>query len=552
MGRKLGETRVAVIGLGPRGLGATEALARHASAGGLPVAVEVFDPVTAPGAGPNFGPAESRLCLLNLPVRDISIGGLNFGEVDVPDFRDRLTGAANPDSYVARAELGAYFAARFDALMAGATPGLSLRRHMLSVHGLESESGGWMLRTTAGEHGPYDEVLLALGQPDTEPDEQLARWQAHALTHDCDLVPAYPTQALLDAAEGWAGKSVAIRGLGLSTLDVLRLLTLGLGGRFADGAYRPSGREPGLILPFSLDGQPPAPKPADEAVDRTFTPLEPETRAFERVLAESAGHGPDALLDEITQVLTRPAERILRDIDPSHVSGKVQAWLETERESPGAQETSEPFEALVATIAMAEGERPPSTGYVIGQVWRKWQEILRSHFDEAPPEPETASALVGFDEGLKRYSYGPPVGNARELKMLIESGLVELRAAEDPKVRLVDDGWELTEGDARARVSAMIDAVLPSPAIGSTRDPLTVALKEAGIICPRDEGMGARTGPDGRVIREDGTEAHGLSMLGRLTLGSVIAADSIHDCFGPVTENWAASVVRRASGNDRS
>jgi len=37
----------------------------------------------------------------------------------------------------------------------------------------------------------------------------------------------------------------------------------------------------------------------------------------------------------------------------------------------------------------------------------------------------------------------------------------------------------------------------------------------------------------------------GLCLLGRLALGSVVAADSLHDCFGEASHRWAEGVVDR-------
>jgi len=68
---------VAVVGMGPRGLGALEALAaaiaRRAPTQPGGVGVEVFDPLPWPSAGPNFSPEQSPLCRLNIPLR--AVGG---------------------------------------------------------------------------------------------------------------------------------------------------------------------------------------------------------------------------------------------------------------------------------------------------------------------------------------------------------------------------------------------------------------------------------------------------------------------------------------------
>ena len=59
--------RIAVVGMGPRGLGALEALAECVEGSGLVIDLDIFDPVAHAGAGPNFSPDQSELCLLNLP-----------------------------------------------------------------------------------------------------------------------------------------------------------------------------------------------------------------------------------------------------------------------------------------------------------------------------------------------------------------------------------------------------------------------------------------------------------------------------------------------------
>ena len=99
-------------------------------------------------------------------------------------------------------------------------------------------------------------------------------------------------------------------------------------------------------------------------------------------------------------------------------------------------------------------------------------------------------------------------------------------------------------------VSAMVDAVLPSPRLGAIRDPLVTTLCEEGWLHPLHEKLGAATAADGRVRREDGSPAPGLALLGRLAQGSVIAVDSIHDCFGAAADRWAEAVLERQAGQD--
>ncbi len=538
------EPRIAVIGIGPRGLGALEALVERLGDTGPTVRVDIFDPLFLAGAGPNFAPDQSAHCILNIPVREISLGPPSYSSADIGTFSSWLPSGTDPETFPPRAVLGGYFCARFRDLAHHART-VRLSHHAGKVRSLTREANAWWVVSEGERFGPYDEVLLTQGQPATEPDDQLARWMQHARNRDADLVPAYPANRLLAAAQDWAGRTVAIRGLGLSTLDVLRLLTCGLGGRFENGRYHASGHEPKRILPFSLDGQPPAPKPATAAVDGLFDPTAEETRAFEAALSEAVEGSAEAALARICDALRPAATRILSATGSTANGEAVDAWLATERDSPGAQETLEPVEALRAGIGMAHGDEPYAPGYVIGQLWRKWQNELRRGFNSASVAPETARALISFDEGLKRYSYGPPVRSASELLMLIEAGIVDLRAVDDPDIALTATGWQLVADETSTGVSVMVDAVMPPPSLDRSTDPLIRDLLTSGRMTAVTAGFGAKTLADGRLVSREGAVQPGLCLLGRLALGSVIAADSIHDCFGASTDRWADGVIQR-------
>lgn len=562
-GRRLS---VAVVGMGPRGLGALEALAAGiarragvAAEGGQPaplrvaeVGISVFDPLPWAGAGPNFSPAQSPLCLLNIPLR--AVGGRQDEAGAFPALGDWLAGEgddspAGEERYPPRAELGRWLMARAEVL-ARSLPGLV--HHRLAAEALEPDpAGGWRIRAGGRPFGPFDEVLLVQGQPATGPDPQIGRWQDHARDTGADLVPAYPDHALLARARGWAGRAVGIRGLGLSTLDVVRLLTLGMGGRFAGGRYHPSGREPARIIPFSLDGLPPWPKPACAAIEARLSPLPEESAAFVAAISAAVAEPPGPALARLSGALVAPVLRLLAEAGRPSSREAVEAWLAAEREAPGSQGPSDPVAVLRQGIAMARGESPPDIGYAVGQVWRAWQNDLRRGFNPCPPPPATAAAILGLDEGLKRYSYGPPVGTLAELLVLVEAGFVDLRAAADPEILLVPGGWQLVEQDATLRVEAMVDAVLPAPAIERLGDPLLAGLRDAGRIVARGEGQAARVLPDGQSLgRHGGRDCveRGLSLLGRMALGSVIAVDSVHDCFGAAARRWAEGVLDRAEG----
>jgi hypothetical protein len=307
----------------------------------------------------------------------------------------------------------------------------------------------------------------------------------------------------------------------------------------------PSGNEPARILPFSLDGRPPFPKPETEALDARFEPTGEETRTFAKNIAKAATATPKKAQELLTEALSGVVIRILREVGNSAGPCDVAEWLKTEWSAPGSQETDGPLESLRAGIAMAEGRCLPTIGYTVGQVWRKWQDALRSGFNPADTPPDIAEKIIAFDEGLKRYSYGPPISSSRELAALIDAGIVDLDYAVDPDFALTSDGWTMKSGSGSIEASVMIDAVMASPDLSILRPPLLVGLMDAGRLCPINESLAAHTAADGQLVDRQGKMSPGLCLLGRLALGSVVAADSLHDCFGEASHRWAQGVVER-------
>jgi len=87
----------------------------------------------------------------------------------------------------------------------------------------------------------------------------------------------------------------------------------------------------------------------------------------------------------------------------------------------------------------------------------------------------------------------------------------------------------------------MVDGVLPAPRLDAVTDPLVAGLWQAGQLRTLSEDLGAETAPVGQLAGAP----PGLCLLGRMALGSVIAVDSLHDCFGAATDRWAEGLCAR-------
>ncbi|KNX40277.1 hypothetical protein ROTO_31730 [Roseovarius tolerans] len=156
------------------------------------------------GAAPNFDPVQTRHSLLNTPLREVNIP-LNLA-LPCGDFSDwqKGQGLHDGDRILSRAELGAYLMQRFRDVTEFAGNAFKLTAHKTHATRLHRKSDRWHVLTNNDSFGPFHEVLLVPGQPQTTPDDQWASWVDHAKTNDACIMHAYPDRHLLAAAKKWA------------------------------------------------------------------------------------------------------------------------------------------------------------------------------------------------------------------------------------------------------------------------------------------------------------------------------------------------------------
>lgn len=578
---------VAIVGGGPRGLASLESLlsvvARRAPSWSL--RVTLFEREALPGSGPNFGPTRFEGWWLNLPERLVDIPArpaIALQGISVSGFPDYLTWANWCDSAIdrfpARAKLGRYLAERFDSLALPLQQAdvLSLIRHEVRSVRPSAAGDGYNIECEIGTLPAFEEVLLTIGHQVTHDDESLALWRNHVASH--------PSLRLVDRPyddEDWVHDDcladagvVALRGMGLSMIDVVSLLTEGRGGVFhrvnehdQSMRYEASGDEPTRLVPFSLDGLPLAAKPLNSDIDESFKPLDGEMHEFrQRCQAIVATDGGiDEVRTQLSQaVASVQAEVYLRfsasdetsdDFDESRQQWQTLAlqWIDDEElEHESLTDLSVPtIDIMQAWVAMACGQRVPSFDYCLGQVWRHLQRILFDEFSCSSLPDDAMQWIAALHERFKRYSYGPPVGSLQRLIALHEAGRVTFVVADDPDIEMTDAGWILEHQGDRVCANVMIDTVLASPAIARVNEPLVRQLLDDGLLTPFAEDLGAVVNGDGLVVTGfDGKTADGLALIGRLAKGRVIGVDSIVESFGARPQRWAEAAVERLQTRD--
>ncbi|HYH60763.1 MAG TPA: FAD/NAD(P)-binding protein, partial [Solirubrobacterales bacterium] len=155
--------RVAIVGLGPKGLFAFERLVNHAR--DLPagsIYLTIYEPSPAPGAGPVYDPAQPDYLRMNFAAELVDMWPEGLG----PSFSEwrRKAGGLGDEAYPPRGQVGRYLAEGFERLIAEAPDSMSVDLRAERVDAVTSQAGGWLVTAeTAGEH---DEVLVATGHED--------------------------------------------------------------------------------------------------------------------------------------------------------------------------------------------------------------------------------------------------------------------------------------------------------------------------------------------------------------------------------------------------
>lgn len=219
-------TVICVIGAGPRGTSVLERICANAR---TPVVVHVIDPFP-PGPGQVWRTDQPEHLLMNTVAGQVTL----FTDETVACVGPRVPGPSlaqwagvDLDSYAPRALYGRYLAWVFQRLTRHAL--VKVVTHRATAVALNEDG----VTLANGHRIPgVNAVVLALGHDLSEAGDK------------CHVPPG--NAADMDLSGVRTGEPVVLRGLGLTFFDYLSLCTVGRGGRFEQGRYVPSGREPRL------------------------------------------------------------------------------------------------------------------------------------------------------------------------------------------------------------------------------------------------------------------------------------------------------------------
>ncbi len=560
------ELRVAIVGMGPRGIYALERLIAYAGTGPESARIRVvgYEPHPSPGAGAIYDPSQAAYLRMNFAAEMVDMWSPREPQPPIsprPSFEEwRVHAESRPEDdlrYPPRAEVGAYLSAGLRELLAAAPDNVTVQIERHRVERLTRGTEGWSVRSVAGDTAEaesgdelFDEVLLCTGH--------LAATSNREHNGRPDAVASAYTEDLHSTRRVPGGSTIAVRGMALSFIDAALTLTEGRGGSFSERGegplldYVPSdgALEPGRLLPYSRSGRLMAAKP-DPDLAASLPDLEPVgSLARKRLLGLSP---PLEIERDLCPLLVDAAANMLAVVGSAaeipHVGEVLDALLvpgSTRSPSDGSEPSAR--EMLRRSILVGAGLERPDSLWALGECWRSIYPALIERAGREGLDPDSWPAFRSLAREMERIAFGPPLTNAAKLLALIDAGLIDLSFCHDPDVSAKDTaGYAMhAPGGRRADADLWLDAVSPPPgALHLQGGPIAELLADGWMRIPAHR-RGIETAPDGACIGSDGRPVAGLAAIGRLTEDWVVGNDTLNRRLHPQTDNWARSIAGRA------
>lgn len=568
--------KLAIIGMGPRGLSALEQWL-IVSNSKIQFEIHMYETAEFLGAGKIWSLEQPEYNWINISERALQqlkrrpeISYFGYKLPTFPAYQDWVTQnitkeSRTQDNFPPRKQMGTYLHERFLSIyevLKSDKNFIIIKEEVINVN---TNNHKICVNQNCDHSELYDEVVLCIGHQPIERDKQLKKWMAHTNEqHGYLITYPYPIVKLSDNKEIKANQNLAIRGFGLAMVDVVRAITIGKGGHFKytntltlESKYVASGKEPQNIIPFSLDGFPLVPKPLNKDIDDITLPSEADYLYFKKELEEVASGQKNVnsinFLTNAIASITASLYDVKTENTLNHSYTKLELknlvinWFKNEEFNHSLFQNHKlpTIEIIQSFVKMALTGLNLSLDYFIGQVWRHLQPIIYDKFSHAQVSDHILAEIITLDERIKRYSYGPPVESMQQLIALHSCGILNLNYTSNPDIQLVPKGWKLSHSNHSITVEVMVNSILPAPELLKVKSPLVKNLLENDLIQPVHSELGIETHKNGLVNVPESEQMIPLAVLGRLAKGSIIGVDAILECFGTRITDWAEGVLDR-------
>jgi len=584
--------RIAIIGMGPKGLYALERMvAEMTKLSAQPqIELHLFERSGHFGSGAVYSPHQPEFLIMNYPNYKIDVRYGTEHSSTVPDLKDLILWSTSNGSRKALSEhafsprkiIGEYLASSFNTIVNAAPDNLRIYCHHATVDDILETDGELGIesinhnrKTAVNIH--VDRVLVTTGH---------CSWKGKLELDDifsCDEfypdVPfVYPVDEKLALVR--PTDNVAIKGLGLTFIDTVLALTEGRGGRFERTIsgklrYLPSNKEPLGILAFSRSGLPMVPRTGEEG-NGDYRPRYFEYGTLMDGIA--AGKRPDFLEHVLPLFIRETTYRYYKtlfagyNIDIYNGSDYSMLQNQTERfhtqnphverfvfknlfrpvshRNPSIELGPLAYLRYLSGEARAGSRKSPFMAAAL--TWGRISDVFCSIYNFGGM---TSQSHYLFDSGyrskMNRLSYGPPLLNMEKIVALMETGLLNMDYSKDPEIKKSPNGWNLKVlGRKDMTVDFLVDARIPTSGSVENWSTLLQHMKANGLVrefvirgtssyrsaCPEID-------KSGRVLRADGSVNENITLYGTPTEGITFDNDTLSRKRNDFATAWALGCI---------
>jgi len=510
--------KVAIIGVGPKGMYAFERLLAQLQHTHLPIEIHLINRSSYFGAGDIYNPEQPNYLIMNYHSNNIQMWSAESpyssveGQVCFTDWlKKTYVDSAFPKDYAPRAVVGEYLHEGFTLLKNSAAANVKIVCHQLKVEAIKVTANGYCIYGEKDQQPIVlaQQLLLATGHP--RPQKTAQRTHYHNFVKDqnersfTDFV--YPVTQQL--AEIQAEATVLIKGLGLTFIDSVLCLTEGRGGRFVETdngtfIYEASGAEPRFIFPFSRSGLPMIPRSPEEhqakptlhyfTTEVMVTLKKQETKIdFTTQLLPLIEQ--DMVVAYYDRLFQQHGKKLTIDDDFQKVEAQIKAFLSEQniQEKFSLQTLLDPYppigndqafflKYLDEVIEAAQSQRPLA---VAAGVWRVASAGFNELYSFGGFTPLSHQAfLEGYAGHFNRIAYGPPLRNLLKIKAVAKAGLLDFSFVRSPELHLdkATRSFVLRKGRKAVYGDHLVDARIPKVNLTYEASKLEQSLLIQGVI----------------------------------------------------------------------
>ncbi|WP_296620620.1 FAD/NAD(P)-binding protein [Marivirga sp.] len=507
--------KIAIVGLGPKGMYALERILAQLKASPVQQIVEIhlFNKTTFMGSGDVYRSDQPDYLQMNFSNKHINMWPAELPPpvvehpLSLSEYLKKQNSIDEIDPlFSSRAMVGAYLENGYAQLCANLPENVIIHQHISKVGSIVKVGTHYSIEFEEQGETPslsdFQNILISTGhQQHKTPDD--------ASENEISFI--YPVEDKLKNIR--EGQIVAIKGMGLTFIDAALALTEGRGGAFTDSddgklIYKATGKEPRCIFPFSKSGWPMLPKhnfneyPRELYVSK-LSRLKPKKLSFQNDILPLITQDMEfayyrTLFAEQKELLAYhpnydEVKNQINDFHEKHPQYKLFSMRNLLE--PAFDSYKRTDQNILEYLKIYSHEKIENIEHKAqlraAAVWQRFSPLFNELYSFSGLDAKSHQEFDQYYFGkFNRIAYGPPPQNLKKILALAEAGIINFQFARSPEIRIYKSGFVLSNDESEMYCDVLIDARIPKNAMEKEASGLFSNLCKNGLARPyvnRDE-----------------------------------------------------------------